>query len=90
MADEPRFHRDGRLPHQEVQGQTVVIVPARRELHELDETATYLWSVLAKDRNVPELVEALCAEFEVDPEAAERDVRGFLSELEEKGLVVRA
>ena len=89
MAEEPRFRRDGRLAHQEVQGQAVVVVPARREIHELDETATFLWSVLAKDRDVPELVEALCGEFEVEPDLADRDVRAFLAELEGKGLIVR-
>jgi hypothetical protein len=84
-----RFRRDARLPFQEIQGQTVVVVPGRRELHELDETATFLWSVLSHERHVHDLVEALCAEFEVDAAVAEMDVRAFISELEEKGLVVR-
>jgi len=86
----PRYKRDARLPHQEVQGQAVVVAPARREVHEFDETATFLWSALSRERTVAELVEALCEEYEVDAEAAERDVREFVSMLEEKGLVVRA
>ena len=90
MPEEVRWRRDVRLPFQEIQGQAVVVVPARRELHELDETATFLWSALAKDRSVADLVGALCEEFEVDPATAESDVREFLSSLEKKGLVVRA
>lgn len=90
MPDEIRYRRDARLPYQEIQGQTVVVVPARRELHELDETATFLWSALAKEATVPELVCALCGEFEVDERTAEHDVREFLASLEKKGLVVRA
>ena len=88
MADEPRYRRRG-LPFQEIQGQAVVVVPARRELHEFDETATFLWSALAKESTVPELVAALCGEFEVDEATAEKDVRGFVATLEEKELVTR-
>ena len=50
----------------------------------------FLWSALAKDRSVADLVDALCGEFEVDTATAEADVREFLSSLEKKGLVVRA
>jgi hypothetical protein len=85
-----QYQRDSRLPFQEIQGQAVVVVPARRELHELDETATFLWSQLARARSLEELVAALCEEFEVDPVVAESDVKEFLQHLEEKGLVLRA
>ena len=90
MADEARLKRDARLPFQEIEGQAVVVVPARREMHELDETATYLWRELERSRSVAELVEAVCGEFEVEPERAEKDVRAFVARLEEKGLLVRA
>jgi len=88
MSD--RFRRDTTLPFQEIQGQAVIVVPARRELHELDEAASFLWRQLAAARSVPDLVAALCGEFEVEADAAESDVRDFLKELEGKGLVVRA
>ena len=90
MAEDLKFRRDVRLPFQEVQGQAVVVVPARREMHEFDETATFLWTALAQERTVGNLVAALCAEFEVDQAVAEADVRAFLSSLEEKGLVLRS
>jgi hypothetical protein len=87
---ELRYKRDARLPFQEVQGQAVVVAPARREVHEFDETATFLWSVLARERTLAELVAALCEEYEVDEKTAEADVRAFLELLEERGLVLRA
>ena len=90
MPEDLRYKRDARLPFQEIQGQAVVVVPARREMHQLDETATFLWAALSKERNVAELVEALCGEFEVPASQAEADVREFLSGLEAKGLVLRA
>jgi hypothetical protein len=90
MPDEARWRRDAKLPFQEIQGQAVVVVPARRELHQLDETATFLWGALSKESTVADLAAALCGEFEVDEATAEKDVRAFLESLEEKGLVVRA
>ena len=88
MTHEPRYRRRG-LPFQEIQGQAVIVTPARRELHELDETATFLWSVLANESSVADLVAALCGEFEVDEATAEKHVREFLATLEEKELVTR-
>jgi hypothetical protein len=90
MADAKHYKRDVRLPFQEIQGQAIVVVPARRELHEFDEVATFLWAQLAKERSVGDLVSALCGEFEVEAGAAEADVREFLAGLEAKGLVLRA
>ncbi len=90
MPEEPRWRRDVRLPFQEIQGQAVVVVPARRELHQLDETATFLWTALSREATVADLVAALCGEYEVDEKVAEKDVRQFVSTLEEKGLVIRA
>ena len=87
--EDVRICRDPRIPFQEIQGQAIIVVPARRELHQLDETATFLWSALKESRSVRELSESLCREFDVDAERAERDVRDFVASLEEKGLVVR-
>ena len=84
-----KTRRDSRLPFQEIEGRAVIVVPARRELHELDEVATFLWRELSQPRSVEDLVGALCGEFEVEPPAAEKDVREFLEVLAEKGLVVR-
>jgi len=86
MRPERRYRRDDTLPCQEIQGEAVIVCPARRELHQLDPTATFLWNRLDRPRTAAELAEALCEEFEVTPEQAERDVRAFLADLERKGL----
>ena len=90
MPESIRYRRDGRLPFQEIQGQAVVVVPTRRELHELDEVATFLWAELSRERTLGDLVAALCEAFEVEAETATADVREFLAGLEAKGLVLRA
>ncbi len=90
MAAEARYRRDDALPFQEIQGQAVIVCPARQELHQLDEVGTFLWNRLDQPRSAPELAAALCEDFEVEPVQAEKDVRGFLAELEKKGLAGRA
>lgn len=90
MPEPVRWRRDARLPYQEIQGEAVVVVPARRESHRLDGVATFLWTALAREKTLADLVAALCDEFEVEAAEAERDVRDFLASLEEKGLVLRS
>lgn len=90
MPSEIRYCRDEALPFQEIQGQIIVVRPAAQELHHLDETASFLWNFLERPRTVADLRDALCSEFEVSPEDAERDVRAFLDDLERKGLARRA
>lgn len=88
MAPEARYRRRD-LPFQEIQGQAVIVSPERRELHELDETGTFLWSRLSAEATAGELAAALCEEFEVDEATASKDVRDFLAMLEDRQLVSR-
>lgn len=82
-----RFQRDPRLPFQEVEGEAVIVVPGRRELHQLDEVGTFLWNALKEPRTLEDLVGEVCEGFEVEAGVAERDIREFLEKLEGKGLL---
>ena len=84
MSD--RVRRNSALPFQELEGRIVIVVPARRQMHQLDDVASYLWNQLREPRSPGELARSLCEEFEVEPERAEKDVAAFLEELEKKGL----
>lgn len=90
MSAEATWRREPKVPFQEIDGRAVIVVPARRELHELDEVATFLWAQLASPRTAAELVAAVCADYDVDEARAAKDVRAFLDRLDEKGLLVRA
>ena len=89
VADE-RLRRDNGLPFQEIQGRAVVLCPARREVHELDEVGTFVWGRLREPSTLADLVESLCAEFEVEPARAREDLRIFLADLRDKGLLEKA
>ena len=90
MAAEARYRRDDALPFQEIQGRAVIVCPARQELHQLDEVATFLWNRLEKPCSAADLAAALCEEFEVEPGQAGNDVLEFLADIEKKGLAGRA
>lgn len=55
----------------------------------LDEVGATIWGLLAEPCTVGELEEALIAAYEVDPERISEDLRTFLEQLIERGLVVR-
>jgi len=88
MESERHYRQDTRLPSQEISGQSVIVVPAKSEMHLLDEVGTFLWLELRRSRCASELVASIREEFEVDPEQAQRDVDAFLAMLLEKGLVI--
>lgn len=90
MPKDACYRRDESLPFQEIQGQAVIVCPARQELHQLDEVATFLWNRLDRPRSAADLAAALCEEFEVEPGQAERDALAFLADIERKGLAGRA
>lgn len=54
----------------------------------LNGSGRYLWELLREERTEAELTEALLAEYEVDRETAERDVRSFVGRLREAGALV--
>jgi hypothetical protein len=87
MSRSAHFCRNSKLPSQEIQGQVVIIVPSRSEMHQLDEVGTFLWGELARGRSAEDLAQAVCREFDANPGQVEKDVRAFLKTLDEKGLL---
>ena len=90
----PRADASG-VVHREVAGE-VFLVPVRGRLADLqdffvlNETGAFLWPLLDGTRSEADLVEALTAEFEVEPGAAAADVQDFLRRLSEAGLLEEA
>ncbi len=53
----------------------------------LDETGTTIWEQLAKPVTVADICTRLEQQFDVDPAQCEADVRAFLNELAQEGMV---
>lgn len=55
----------------------------------LNGSGLLLWEALQKDVTEAELIEAILATYDVDPETAGQDVREFIGRLEEAGVLIR-
>lgn len=56
-------------------------------IFELNPTGSRIWALLADGRTSAGIVDALCAEYDVDPAAAARDVDDLIVRLTAAGLV---
>ena len=54
----------------------------------LNNVGARVWEIIATPTALPDICEALAAEFETTPSACETDVEGFLEELLRRGAVV--
>ncbi len=87
-----RYLRNSDLVSRDIAGETVV-VPICRGVGDLDSiftfntVGTHLWNLLGAVQSEAELIKSLTEEFEVSEEVAQSDVRNFMADLLEVGLV---
>lgn len=53
----------------------------------LDEVGARIWKLIAEPRTVGEICDTLLDEYDIEPDACERDVIALLGELAAKGLI---
>ena len=53
----------------------------------LNPVSKFLWEEMQSEKNFDELVEAMLREYGIDRKEAETDLKEFLAQLEENGLV---
>lgn len=70
-----------------VAGEAVLVVPARREAHVLNETASVAWALMDGTRGTREIARELSARYSVDERDVLRDLEAFVSELAARGAV---
>ena len=57
------------------------------QIMSVNETGAFLWGLLEKGAEKPELIDSLTKEYDVDAETAEKDAEAFLNRLREKALI---
>ena len=72
---------------QEVSGETVLLDLESEQYFGLDEVGTRIWALLNEGQGVAAIVETLLAEYEVEREQLEADVRELLAALLDAGLI---
>jgi hypothetical protein len=87
-----RHTRNTAIVSRDVAGETIV-VPICRGVGDLDSVYTFnpvgrsLWRLLESGQTAEELANWVATHYEVDAKQALADVQGYLSELQEIGLV---
>ena len=83
-----RVRQAPRIAARVVDGKAVVVVIDARELHTLNDVATFIWERMQGDgAAVGELIDAVVTEFEVEHDRASRDLHQFIAEMAELGVV---
>jgi hypothetical protein len=76
------------LAWREIEGNVVVISPEDSVVHELNETASFIWKQASDGRNLAEIVRSLSDEYGVDVAQARKDAEELLTALSKKGLLI--
>jgi hypothetical protein len=75
-------------------GGQAILVPVRKNMgdmeniYTLNETAARLWELIDGQRTLGEVHAQIVAEFNVDPQQAERDIIGIVGELQKLGTLI--
>jgi hypothetical protein len=72
----------------ELEGQVVIISPEDSVLHELNDTASFIWKLSTGEHGLEEIARRLAQEFEVDEATALADTHALVAELCAKRLLL--
>lgn len=73
----------------ETKGEIIALDASASRYFSANASAVSLWRQLEAGSTEPELVEMLCARYDVTPEVAGEAVTAFLAQLDERGLLER-
>lgn len=84
------FSRNTRTASRTFDGIVMVITPDDRRIHKLNETASFIWSLLNKGESTAEqLAEKLADEFDCSDKTAVGDVKATLDGMLERGIATK-
>ena len=87
-TDRPQQHPNAAW--REVEGEVVIISPEDSVLHELNETASFIWKHSTGEHTAEEIARRLADEFDVEAETALADACELVNHLEQKKLLICA
>lgn len=79
--------RGERLAAREVAGEMVILSADDSSLFVLNDVGTTIWNAADAATPIEALADAVCAEYEVDPATALRDVEEFVRSLAAAGIL---
>ena len=82
------WQKNPALAWREIDDETVIISPGDSVMHELNDTASFIWKNVDGKRNCAQIAELLVAEYDVTPELALEDTQALLEQLVTRNLLV--
>ena len=86
-ADPTRYVATTRQVSTTAEGEAVILHMDSGTYYGLDRVGTRVWDLLTEPRTLGELRDSVVAQFAVDPDRAENDLRRLLDDLRGQGLV---
>lgn len=74
----------------DMDGDTVMMSMERGEYFGIGGVGSFVWSLLENPVSLNDIVEAICAEFDVDETTCRGDMEHFIAELRQHGLTISA
>ena len=82
------FSRNGELPWQNYDEETIIINPESQNSFELNAIGSFVWSRLDGKNTVGHIQQAICEEYEVNAEMVENDLNQLFMEMTSQNLIV--
>ena len=70
-----------------IEGETVILDRHRKLIHQLNQTASYIWGRCDGRSTVAEIARELAGAFHINVDSAARDTASVVRELERMGLI---
>ena len=67
--------------------ETIFLSEKGDAIHSIDEVGSFIWSQIDGERTLEDILDAICREYEVDQELAQKDLLNFVTIMEEKGVL---
>ena len=71
----------------EIGDEIIILSQERDEIHQLESTSAFLWTLIDGKRNVEDILNCLCNEYEVAKNIAQNDLFEFLDDCIKKNLI---
>lgn len=86
------YEKDESMVFRRIEDETI-LVPIRNNIGDLqniyilNEVGARIWELIDGKRDIKEISNAICTEYDIMPEEAERDIKEFLKDLESVGAI---
>jgi len=74
-------------PFQRIEGDTIIVDPKDRLMHQLNDVGARVWELLTKKQTVSGIISAVADEYEVDSATVREDITQLLDKMLELKLI---